>query len=105
MEVSISIRKKIFHLTRVATAWAAAGFRTKDDVLICASRGHRSRDADPAPRAPCEERAVVQRSRSQTRTLVDANPSTELIGALIVSLSPWSSRKRIWSVPVQDSFQ
>jgi hypothetical protein len=33
MEVSISIRRKIFHRTRVAVA-TAAGFSAEDDVLI-----------------------------------------------------------------------
>jgi hypothetical protein len=37
MEVSISISRKIFHLTRVAVA-TAAGFITEDDVLIWPSQ-------------------------------------------------------------------
>jgi hypothetical protein len=60
METSISIRRKMFHLTRVA-AWAAAGFKAEGEVLIRPSQtGVVSTKVTPFPcdRLRGEERDV-----------------------------------------------
>src|ERR1700676_1969040 len=99
MEVSISIRKKIFHLTRVATAWAAAGFRTKDDVLNCASRGHRKqrwRQKTNCSRAGRDDRAgsEVGLIRYRHRRFLDGIAPVIAVGVL--------STGDFWPLPHRD---